>query len=151
MVQISNSISVVKVIDHSIPQGSILGPVLFSCYVSTLPDNITKDQYSVLSGYADDYALAYGFRLENTQAKVFLENNIEEIRNWMYTNHLCMNDTNTELMFFTNKKPTTSNLASIQVGDTEVQGTMLICWVLSWTKSLLYKPEQKLHYITLTS
>ena len=33
-----------------------------------------------------------------------------------------MNDTKTELIFFTNKKPTTSGIASIQVGDTEVQG-----------------------------
>ena len=40
----------------------------------------------------------------------------------MYTNHLCMNDTKTELIFITNKKPTTSDIASIQVGDTEVQG-----------------------------
>ena len=40
----------------------------------------------------------------------------------MNTNHLCMNDTKTELIFFTNKKPTTSDIASVQVGDTEVQG-----------------------------
>ena len=33
-----------------------------------------------------------------------------------------MNDTKTELIFFTNKKPPTSDIASIQVGDTEVQG-----------------------------
>ena len=54
VVQISNSISAIKVINHSVPQGSILGWVFLSCYVSTLPDNITKDQNSVLSGYADD-------------------------------------------------------------------------------------------------
>ena len=40
----------------------------------------------------------------------------------MYTYHLCMNDTKTEPIFFTNKKPTTSDIASIQVGDMEVQG-----------------------------
>ena len=80
LVQISYSISAVNVINHSLTQGSILGPVLFSCYVSTLPDYITKDQNLVLSGYAHDHALAYDFKPEKTQVKLFLENNIEEIR-----------------------------------------------------------------------
>ena len=83
---------------------------------------LSEDKSSVLSGHADDHPLAYGFRPENTQAKLFLDSNIEEIRNWMYKNHLCMNDTKTELVVFTNKKPTTSDIASIQVGDTEVHG-----------------------------
>ena len=122
VVQISNSISAIKVINHSVPQGSILGAVLFSCYVNTLPDKIAKDQNSALSGYADDHALAYVLKPENIQVKLFLESNTEEIRNWMYPNHPCMNDTKTELIFFANKKPTTSAIASIQVGDREVQG-----------------------------
>ena len=66
VVQISNSISAIKVLNHSVQQGSILGPVLFNCYVSTLPGNITKDLESVVSGYADDHVLSYGFRPENT-------------------------------------------------------------------------------------
>ena len=65
VVQISNSISEIKVINHSVPQGSKLGPIPFHCYVNTLPDNKTKDQNSVLSGYRDDHALTYGVRSEN--------------------------------------------------------------------------------------
>ena len=122
VVQIYNSISAIKEVNQYVPQGSLLGPVVFSCYVSTLHEKITKDQSSVLFGYADDHILAYSFRPENTQAKLFLENTIEEIRIWMYTNHLCINDIKMELIFFTSKKPTTSDIASIQVGHTEVQG-----------------------------
>ena len=124
--------------------------------MSTLPDNTTKGQNSVLSGYVDDHALAYGFRPENKQGKVFLENNIEEIRNWMYTKHLCMNDTKTELIFFSNKKPSTSDTASIQVGDTEVQGkdhVKLLSTILG--KKLTLKAhvqaKAKMHYIKVAS
>ena len=59
--------------------------------------------------------------LKNTQAKLFLENNIVDIRNWMYINHLCMSDTKMELIF-SNKKPTTCDIASIQVRYRELLG-----------------------------
>ena len=79
--QISESIRIVKEINHSVPQGSIIHPVPFSCYVSILQDKIAKYPNSVLFGNADDHNLTYSFRPENTQAKLFLENNNEEIRN----------------------------------------------------------------------
>ena len=41
-VQIEDKFSEVKTIDFSIPQGSILGPILFSCYASTLQELFTN-------------------------------------------------------------------------------------------------------------
>ena len=51
-VQIEDQFSEVKTIDFSVPQGSILGPVLFKCYGSTLQEIFTS--HNSLSGYADD-------------------------------------------------------------------------------------------------
>ena len=51
VVQIIYSISSIKVINCSVPQGSILGPGHFSCYVSTLPDNNKGPKFSLIWVY----------------------------------------------------------------------------------------------------
>ena len=43
VVQTFEVTSAIKDINHLVPEGSIIGSLLFSCYVSTLQDNITRD------------------------------------------------------------------------------------------------------------
>ena len=54
--QIGNSFSQTHAINFSVPQGSILGPVSFSFYVSTLPEIIKQTTDTTILGYADDHA-----------------------------------------------------------------------------------------------
>ena len=56
-VQTDDQFSDVRAIDFSVPHGSILGPVLFTCYVSTLQELFTD--YNSLSANADDHLLGY--------------------------------------------------------------------------------------------
>ena len=58
-VQIEDQFSEVKTIDFSVPRGSILGPVLFTCYASTLQEHFTS--HNSLSGYADDHSFIRPF------------------------------------------------------------------------------------------
>ena len=51
-VEINNTLSKEITINYSVPQGSILGPTLFSCYSSTL-GNVVKNKSVSLWGYAD--------------------------------------------------------------------------------------------------
>ena len=43
-------------VPYAVPQGSLLGPVLFICYTATL-DDITQGTSTSLLGYADDHAV----------------------------------------------------------------------------------------------
>ena len=51
-VEINNTLSKEITINYSVPQGSILGPTLFSYYSSTLR-NVVKNKSVSLWGYAD--------------------------------------------------------------------------------------------------
>ena len=58
-VQIEDKFSEVKTIDFSVPQGSILGQILFICYASTLQELFLG--HNSLSGYADDHCFIKSF------------------------------------------------------------------------------------------
>lgn len=105
-VQINSVLSDPININYSVPQGSILGPVFFTCYAATL-DEYTHDRVASLSGYADDHALTDSFKPgdENEMNTVkSLEGTVSDVRDWMNVNHLKMNDKKTEYIIFGNKQ-----------------------------------------------
>ena len=97
-VQIEDKFLEVKLIDFSIPQGSILGPILFTCYASTLQELFTS--HNSLSGYADDYSFIMSFSPIDHNILTELELDIKHISDWMYQNHLKMNNSKTEFITF---------------------------------------------------
>ena len=71
-VKIGGSFSHAHTINFSVPQGSILGPVLFSCYVSTLPEVIKQNSNTIILCYADDHAFNQAFTQKDTLVKQIL-------------------------------------------------------------------------------
>ena len=108
-------------VPYAVPQGSLLGPVRFICYIATLDDIIQGTSTSLL-GYADDHAVYDRFL--PTDEFLALKNLTEvtkKIRNWMRQSFLKMNDSKTEIVIFgtwnqCNKITTTA----IEVGETSV-------------------------------
>ena len=98
LVQIGQLTSKTVEIDFSVPQGSILGPILFNYYVSTLIEIIPESKDSFLSGYADDHAMIHSFSPDNNNIKQNIENDIGKIKTWMEENQLKMNDAKTEFI-----------------------------------------------------
>ena len=77
--QIGHSTSKIVEIDFSVPQGSILGPILFNCYASTLMEIIPDSNDRFLPGYADDHAIIHSFNPNNNNIKQKIENDIGNI------------------------------------------------------------------------
>ena len=86
-----------------VPQGSVLGPILFTMYMSPLGD-ICRQHGIDFHGYADDSQNYLSFRPsrnDNTPTQeclLKLHNSIGEIRKWMGTNLLKLNDDKTEFL-----------------------------------------------------
>ena len=125
--KIGSSLLHAHTINFSVPQGSILGPVLFSCYVSTLPEVIKQNSDTIILGYADDHAFTQAFTLKDTLVNQIIEEKVDRIKSWMSMNHLQMNNTKTEFITFgtahlLNKK----NLDSITFRDTTVKSSKTI-------------------------
>ena len=77
-----------------IPQGSILGPLLFIIYINDLP---SCDLYSKVRMYADDTSLTVAHSDEYTLEQL-MNHDLNEIHSWLITNKLSLNVIKTKYM-----------------------------------------------------
>ena len=81
-----------------VPQGSILGPLLFTIYVndlSTVPKNSSSECY------VDDTKLLMSFRVhECNNTVIAMTQDLLGIRNWCFDNRLLLNPGKTKLIVY---------------------------------------------------
>ena len=87
--------STTKDLPFGLPQGSILGPVLFTLYTAPLGD-IARSHKLGNHFYADDSQLYVA--LKNAQSVETLEKCISKYREWMIANNLKINEDKTEVV-----------------------------------------------------
>ena len=64
-VRVGETYSEPRAVDYSVPQGSVVGPQLFSAYASTLGDVVLSEHNISLYGFADDHVLSTEINLND--------------------------------------------------------------------------------------
>ena len=108
-------------VPYAVHQGSLLGPVLFICYIATLDDIIQGNSTSLL-GYTDDRAVYKSFLpTDEFSALKSLTDVMKRIRNLMRQSFLKMNDSKTEIVIFgTHSQCNKITTTAMEVGETPV-------------------------------
>ena len=112
--------SSLRSLDSGVPQGSVLGPLLYVLYTSPVAD-IIKSHDLQYHFYADDTQLYITFKTDSADdaclAKSRVEHCVEEIDRWMISNKLKLNDDKTELIVFSSKFCPRPCLSNVQIGS----------------------------------
>ena len=111
-VAIKNQLSDTAVINCGVPQGSILGPILFIIYVNDFPRSCNK---IVPFLFADDTNCVY---VRPKGDSLTLQEEIEHIPSWMAKNKLSLHVGKTELVHFLNCREESVKLADVTISPT---------------------------------
>jgi hypothetical protein len=104
-------ISTEETVTSGVPQGSILGPILFIIFTNDLPEKLKNCK---IVSYADDTQILVSAKNRN-QIKKMLENLIRSAQTWYTENSLLNNAGKTEVMLLSSRK----NQENIEVEVTE--------------------------------
>ena len=101
------------IIKSGVPQGSVLGPLLFLIYINDIVDNLESTAFL----FADDTSCFRPILNGNVQnAALAVNSDLEKIHKWSKQWLVTVNTSKTVVMLFSNKQ-TTSKLPLFSIGN----------------------------------
>ena len=123
-VQVAGESSTWNELRYGVPQGSVLGPLLFSAYTTPIRDILNKHNVSYHK-FADDLQIYVDYNPatsgEVERVQLLLKACIEDVQQWMLMNKLKLNADKTEYITFLSPFQLKKfGLFDIQVGDVTI-------------------------------
>ena len=142
-VQINSYKSSMLPLNTGVPQGSILGPLLFLIYMNDIPNS--SDLFDFIL-FADDTSLksfinTRNFLLSLASSKLNLE--LSKVNDWLAVNKLSLNIKKTKFMIFhTSKKNIQNCIPNLQIGGVEIERVQNFNFLgLKINENLSWKPH----------
>ena len=153
MTTINNTKSSFGIVTCGVPQGSILGPLLFLCYINDMPLGVKCKLYL----YADDSTLLVRGKQPNLISHALSEN-LDRCRSWLIDNKLSLHLGKTEaILFGTKRKLKNVNNFQVKCGNTIIKNVKSVKYLgltlddnLSWERivsNILKKAGGRLKFL----
>ena len=130
-----------------VPQGSVLGPLLFVLYINDLP-NISNSCKPVL--FADDTNLIFSNK-SITEIKTNIQRNLNKLFDWLSINKLSLNVSKSSLLLFNIRNKNNNVKLNVNSNDIKIkQVTNLKCLGIIIDEKLDWKSQINYVYTKLS-
>ena len=128
--------SCIKPVKCGVPQGSLLGPLLFLLFVNDFPKSSSLLTFTL---FADDSSLFYSHRDPARLLNIF-NSELTNVFNWVKANKMSLNVSKCNYMFFSKRHPNLASHIAIDGKDlTRVESTKFLGLIID--QNLSWKPH----------
>lgn len=140
-VKYQDAITPIHIINAGVPQGSVLGPVLYLLYTSDIP----VSNQTTMATFADDTAILASHD-DPKEASKMLQNSINDVQNWMKRWRIRVNEAKSNHVTFTMRRDT---CPPVQMNGQEIPQTEDVKYLgmhldrrLTWRRHIWTKRKQ---------